>query len=102
MHVRAHTLVLKMIIRSHYLPDDALLAKLIPFVTAAPIKSRFRWPAILKQNPLWSNPEFTGGCTSVEDRLTHFSSDASLKQSVLTYRSQLLQSLLARPDPPSL
>ena len=38
----------------------------------------------------------------MEDRLTHFSSDASLKQSVLTYRSQLLQGLLARPDPPVL
>ncbi|CAO3657892.1 unnamed protein product, partial [Rhizopus stolonifer] len=99
MHIRAHTLVLKMIIRTNYLPEDALLAKLIPFVTSAPIKSRFRWPAILQQNPLWSNPEFAGGFTSVDDRLTHFASNASLKQSVLTYRSQLLQDVLARPDP---
>ncbi|KAG1451396.1 hypothetical protein G6F56_008100 [Rhizopus delemar] len=102
MHVRAHTLVLKMIIRSHSLPDDALLAKLIPFVTAAPRKSRFRWPAIIAQNPLWSNSEFTGGFTSVDDRVAYLSTNSSVKQSVLTYRSQLLQGILSRPDPPVL
>ncbi|KAG1174375.1 hypothetical protein G6F62_014126 [Rhizopus arrhizus] len=102
MHVRAHTLVLKMIIRVHHLPDDCLLAKLVPFVAAAPIKNRFRWPALLRQNPLWSNPQYTGGYTSVDDRLAHLSTDAHVKQSVLAYRNDLLHRILNRPDPPVL
>ncbi|KAG1321914.1 hypothetical protein G6F63_013587 [Rhizopus arrhizus] len=102
MHVRAHTLVLQMIIRVYHLPDDCLLAKLVPFITAAPIKNRFRWPALLRQNPLWSNPQYTGGYTSVDDRLAHLSTDAHVKQSVLAYRKDLLHRILNRPDPPVL
>ncbi|KAG1442363.1 hypothetical protein G6F56_011092 [Rhizopus delemar] len=101
MVVRAHTLVLKMIIRVHP-PNDCLLAKLVPFVTATPVKSRFRWPSLLRQNPLWSDSQYTGGYTSVDDRLVHFSSNASVKQSVLAYRTNLLHRILHRQDPPVL
>ncbi|KAG1446696.1 hypothetical protein G6F56_009491 [Rhizopus delemar] len=102
MLVRAHSLVLKMIIRVHHLPDDCLLAKLVPFTSAAPVKSRFRWPSLLRQNPLWSDSQYTGGYTSVDDCLVHFSSNASAKQSVLDYRTYLLLRILHRPDPPVL
>ncbi|KAG0852483.1 hypothetical protein G6F16_013877 [Rhizopus arrhizus] len=57
---------------------------------------------LLRQNPLWSNPQYTGGYASVDDRLAHLSTDAHVKQSVLAYRKDLLHRILNRPDPPVL
>ncbi|KAG1488446.1 hypothetical protein G6F52_013926 [Rhizopus delemar] len=57
---------------------------------------------LLRQNPLWSNPRYTGGYTSVDDRLAHLSTDARVKKSVLAYRTDLLQHILGRPAPPVL
>ncbi|KAG1444258.1 hypothetical protein G6F56_010375 [Rhizopus delemar] len=101
MRARIHTLVLKFIIRFHYLPEDALLPILVPFLNAAPKASRFQWPALCESNPIWSNPEFTGGFTA-DDRLDYFSTPTNVKSSVLAYRSSQLTIAYNRPRPPVL
>ncbi|KAG1032432.1 hypothetical protein G6F43_013772 [Rhizopus delemar] len=101
MRDRAHTLVFKFVLRAHFLPDDTLLAAMTPFLENAPERHRFRWPILCKSNPIWSNPEFTGGFTD-SGRLEFFSTSNSVRNSVLAYRSHQLMIKLQKPRPPVL
>ncbi|ORE06461.1 hypothetical protein BCV72DRAFT_335919 [Rhizopus microsporus var. microsporus] len=80
MTERTTTLVFKFILRVHFLPEDILLSLLLRFVQDAPVRSRFRWPALVASNPLWSNPTLNGA----------------------TYRTQNLTKIYQKQNPPVL
>ncbi|KAG1291395.1 hypothetical protein G6F64_013800 [Rhizopus arrhizus] len=84
MKERSVTLVFKFILRVHFLPEDTLLSMILSFVDSTPIitRNRFRWPALLKSNLIWSNPTLTDGHASTADKLTYLSSPASVRRTV--------------------
>ncbi|KAG1167064.1 hypothetical protein G6F70_009594 [Rhizopus microsporus] len=87
MTERATILVFKFIFRVHFLPEDTLLSLLLRFVQDAPARSRFRWPALVASNPLWSNPTFNGGHASTADRVDYFTCSAFTKNPILLFSS---------------
>ncbi|KAG1446993.1 hypothetical protein G6F56_009399 [Rhizopus delemar] len=101
MRDRAHILVFKFILRAQFLPQDTLLASMVPFLSSAPLYRRFHWPKLCSTNPIWSNPEFTGGYTN-SDRLNYLSTSTNVRKSVLAYRSNRLTVKFNRPRPPVL
>ncbi|KAG1043810.1 hypothetical protein G6F43_011575 [Rhizopus delemar] len=104
MKERSVTLVFKFILRVHFLPEDTLLSMIRSFVDSTSIinRNRFRWPALLKSNSIWSNPTFTDGHASTADKLTYLSSPASVRRTVVAYRTQVLTSIYRKPNPPVL
>ncbi|KAG1449780.1 hypothetical protein G6F46_010860 [Rhizopus delemar] len=61
-------------------------------------RNRFRWPALLKSNSIWSNPILTDGHASIADKLTYLSSPASIRRTVVAYRTQVLTSIYRKPN----
>ncbi|CEG71642.1 hypothetical protein RMATCC62417_07344 [Rhizopus microsporus] len=102
MHERAHTLVLKFILRTHFLPEDTLLHTIRSFTETAPQYRRFRWPALLCANPIWRDPQYNGATTTVEDRLAYYIPSKNLRQAILDYRARSLRLMRASSLPPVL
>lgn len=102
MKERANILVFKFILRVHFLPEDTLLSLLLRFVQEAPARSRFRWPALVASNPLWSNPALNGGHASTANRIAHFTCVAHVRLCTETYRELNLAAIYQKPKPPVL
>ncbi|KAG1046414.1 hypothetical protein G6F43_011102 [Rhizopus delemar] len=100
MKERSVTLVFKFILRIHFLPEDTLLSMILSFVDSTTIinRNRFRWPALLKSNSIWSNPILTDGHASTADKLTYLSSPTSVRRTVVAYRTQVLTSIYRKPN----
>ncbi|KAG1038994.1 hypothetical protein G6F43_012604 [Rhizopus delemar] len=93
MHERVHTLRLKYLVRALNLPPDTLLSHILSFVSNAPLSRQFRWPKLLRSNPIWNDSEFNGTSSTIETRLTYFNKKSHLKNSILKYRSNKLQKI---------
>ncbi|KAG1461825.1 hypothetical protein G6F46_004607 [Rhizopus delemar] len=104
MKKRSVTLVFKCILRVHFLPEDTLLSMILSYVDSTPItnRNRFRWPALLKSNSIWSNTTLTNGHASTADKPTYLPSPASVRCTVIVYRMQVPTSIYRKPNPPLL
>ncbi|KAG1200266.1 hypothetical protein G6F35_012404 [Rhizopus arrhizus] len=104
MKERSTTLVFKFILRVHFLPEDTLLSILRSFINDLPptTRTRFRWPTLLTSNSIWSNPALTENHASTADKINYLSSPASVRRTVVAYRTQVLTSIYRKPKPPVL
>ncbi|KAG1441050.1 hypothetical protein G6F55_013339 [Rhizopus delemar] len=104
MKERSTTLVFKFILRVHFLPEDTLLSMLLSFINDLPptTRTRFRWPTLSTSNSIWSNPALTENHASTADKINFLSSPASVRRTVVAYRTQVLTSIYRKPKPPVL
>ncbi|KAG0806350.1 hypothetical protein G6F18_014031 [Rhizopus arrhizus] len=77
---------------------------LLSFINDLPptTRTRFRWPTLSTSNSIWSNPALTENHASTADKINYLSSPASVRRTVVAYRTQVLTSIYRKPKPPVL
>lgn len=99
---RAHILGFKYILRGQYLESDTLLGSLLHYLNSAPRYKQFRWPTLVRNNPIWKNPSLCGNLTKTSDKLEFFASSAQVKASILLFRNLCYHKKVNASNPPVL